>query len=661
MSAWPAEARAPEAAIGVAAPIVIVGTGPAGIHAAQELLKRDPSCPLVLYGDEPWEPYHRVRLSALLMGEIGWQALDNRLQPAPGHRVAQRHHCAVLAIDRAARTVRDAAGRVQAYGALILAVGSRPHIPDIVGVDRPGVYTFRDLSDVQRLLARRARSRRALVLGGGLLGLEAARALRRDHTEVCLVHHAPRLMNHQLDAAAAGRLQRYVTTLGIELILRDSIKEILGEARVTGARLRGGATVACDTVLLATGIRSNTQLALNAGLSVGRGIRVDDGLRSSDPHVFAVGECAEHRGRVYGLVAPCLEQAAVAAHNALGGDARYEGSLAAAQLKVVGLPIFSFGRVGDEEPATDLRSVTHADRDGRRYRKLVLHRNRLCGAIAVGGWSDSLRIQEMILANRRLWPWQLWRFRIRGRLWSDAARSVADWPAGATVCHCAGVSRGALSRALGDGCGTLEDLSARTGAGRVCGSCRPLLNQLLGAPALVATMPGRRGLLAGALLALLLGALFLGLRPIAVADSVQRPFHPEFLWTDASWKQVSGYTLLGATLLGLGFTLRKRWPRFRWGGVNAWRVAHAGLGALTLAVLLAHTGLRLGERLNFQLMTSFLALTALGAVAGLSVALERVPTRFSRWARSAGGLAHVVLTWPLPALIGFHIVSVYYF
>ncbi len=643
------------------APVVVVGAGPSGIRAVNELLRHDPQHPIVLYGDEPWEPYQRVQLTALMLGEVGLHAIHNQPRLPRAHQVVQRHHCRVLSVDRESRCVRDAADRLQPYSRLILATGSRPHVPSIPGIDRAGVYTFRNLDDVQRLIARRARSRRLVVLGGGLLGLEAARALRRAHTEVWLVHHSARLMNRQLDDEAAARLAMHVRALGIHLALDTGVREVLGDGRVTGVRLRDGRILECDTLVLATGIQPNVELGFAAGLRIGLGIRVDDHLRTSDPDIYAVGECAEHRGRVYGLVAPGLEQAAIAAHNAVGGDARYTGSQAVAQLKVLGVPVFSAGSVGEEENPAELRSVVHHGERGS-YRRLTLRRGRLAGVIAVGDWPEFPRVREALLRQRRVWPWQRNAFRRRGALWPAASTpGVADWPATAVVCNCAAVTRGALGRAVADGCQSVESLRTRTGAGQVCGSCRPLLAELVGVAAQAEPPPGRLGVLGSIAAALAVLAAFLFAAEIPVADTVQGGWQPQSLWLDGFWKQVSGYTLLALGAVASLLSLRKRWKRFTFGSFPWWRLAHVVLGTVAVAILVVHTGLRLGNHLNFLLVAAFLALTALGTLAGAVTVLERAPSPWSRRLRALSGYWHVALLWPLPALLGFHILSVYYF
>lgn len=659
----PAEiAEVADARAASVAPIVIVGAGPAGMRLAEVLIERDPRCEIVIYGDEPSTPYDRVRLSALLMGEVGWAGIAQNLRLPEVHRVIQRYHCAALGIDRAARTVRDAHGRTQKYSHLVLATGSRPRVPQIPGIRLPGVYSFRDLRDTEQLRARCVRSRRAVILGGGLLGLETARAMQRHGVEVAVVEHGTRLMSAQLDTGGAESLYAEVIRLGINVFLGYGVKEIVGTDSVQGVRLASGFDLGCDTVVVAAGIVPNVQLALDAGLSVGRGIRVDDTLRTGDPHIYAVGECAEHREKIYGFVAPGLEQAAVAANNILGIEAKYQGTIAAAQLKVVGVPVFSVGRVGEEESPTDFQNVVYTSDQSIVYRKLVLRRGRLVGAIAVGKWEEAGRAQEAITRGRRLWFWQRLRFRRYGRLWPEQeAQSVVLWPASAMVCNCAGITRGALGQALASGCNTLESLTTRTGAGRVCGSCRPLLGELVGAVSQVVLQPGRQSLAIGSVLAFMLVLWLIAWGPLPYADTVQGGFKPEVLWSDGLWKQVSGYSLVVLSLLGLLLSARKRIARIKFGEFAWWRVAHVLFGATTLVILVAHTGFSLGNNLNFMLMLSFLKLSLVGALAGAVTAMERRPTRLVKHLRTWTSTTHILLLWPLPALLGYHILSVYYF
>jgi len=645
------------------APIVVVGTGPVGIRIVQALLRRDPKTSLVIYGDEPWEPYNRVRLSLLLAGDIKEDAISNKPELPAAASVVQHHNCAVLAIDRKKRLIIDVTGRYQAYSTLILATGSRPHIPVIPGTHLAGVFTFRNMNDAQHLQARQVRSRRVVVIGGGLLGLEAARAMQRQHTEVVVIEHTSHLMNRQLDTNSAELLREHIMGMGVRVLLQESVKEIIGGYQVKGVRLRSGKEIECDTVIISTGIKPNIDLARNARLSVGRGIRVNDQMQTNDPAIYAVGECTEHRERIYGLVAPGLEQAEVAAHSILGGHSRYEGSIAATKLKVVNMPIFSMGVVNKEDFSRDLQEVIYQHRKEGIYRKLMLDRGRLVGAIATGFWDEQSRVQEVICKQRRIWPWQIRRFRHQGALWSELeSNAIHRWPAGTTICNCTGITRGELSQAMNDGCETLAAIKSCTGASTVCGSCEPLLTEMLGNQEkrqAVRASKSLLGLSVGLLLAMVVVLVF---GPIPYSPSVDVAFAWDNLWRDNLLKQVSGYTLLGLSLLGLLLSLRKRWKQFTFGDFAIWRIIHVVIGVAIIFSLLAHTGFRIGSHLNLYLMIGFIALFLLGTIAGGVVALEhRLDNVLARRLRSTFVWAHILLFWPIPVLLGFHIVKNYYF
>ncbi|MBX3607100.1 MAG: NAD(P)/FAD-dependent oxidoreductase [Piscinibacter sp.] len=642
------------------APIVIVGAGPVGVRCAQELRRRDPAVPIVVYGTEAWQPYNRVKLSSLLAGDSAWSELTDGL--ALPDDIELRLGCSVLAIDRERRTVSDSTRRVQPYADLVLATGSRPHVPDVPGIGQAHVYVFRDLDDAQALVARRARSRRTVVIGGGLLGLEAARAMQRLNTEVWVIEHGPRLLGHQLDEPGAQLLAAHARRQGLQVLTGERVKAINGHGSVTGVTLRSGERIDCDTVIVAAGIRPNVELALDAGLPIGRGVRVDDRMASADPHVFAIGECAEHRGRVYGLLAPGLEQAAVAAHSLLGGTSRYQGSLVATRLKVLDLPLFSIGEV-EVDVATAgrrLRSVDH-DADGV-HRRLVLERGRLIGALAVGPCAEMGRLQEATLAQRRIRPWQAWRFRRRGAPWGEAAAgaSVLHWPGPAIVCNCNGVTRAQLGDALAGGCRSVAELSACTRAGSVCGSCKPLLAELAGAPA--APVPTAWGLGSLAGVAALAALLFLLLPGVGYQLSVQEPLNWDRLWRDGLFKQVSGFTLLALSVAAVVLGLRKRVPRFTLGRFDLWRLVHVAIGASTLLVLLAHTGGRIGHALNMSLVLFYGGLLLLGALAAGTIAFEgRLPARAVRAWREKSVWLHILLFWPVPVLLGLHVLKTYFY
>lgn len=646
------------------APVVIVGNGPAGMRVAEELMARLPDTPLVIYGDEPYEPYNRVRLSSWLAGDLGWNDLSQPLKRPFGGKVEERLGYRVVTIDPAAKTVTDAGGRCQAYSSLVLATGSSAHVPGIPGVDLAGVFTFRNISDVNRLIARRASSHHTVVLGGGLLGLEAARGMLRNGTRVTVIDHSDRLLAMQLDEAASEHLTRDVIALGVEIRLDQGVTEILGDERVNGLRLRSGEEIRCDTLVVATGIRPNIQLARDARLHFGRGIQVDDRMRTSDPNIYAVGECCEHRGKVYGLVAPGLEQASVAAASLSQAEGTYTGSIAASRLKVVGTKVFSMGPMGANSVRNYGYSHVYKDDDKGIYRKILVHRNRIAGAIGIGEWNETVRLQTAIGSRQLIWPWQLLRFVRTGLLWpAEETRGVAAWPAGAVVCQCTGITRGAISEAIALGARGCDEVTRATGASSVCGSCKPLVEDLLGSGARRKPVDFFRTLLTFTLVALVATAIMMTMPPVPYADSVQAAWQPDVLWRDGLIKQVSGFSVLGLFAVGLLLSLRKRIRGLAQAGrYDYWRLGHLALGLLAIAALVAHTGLRTGHGLNFALMASFSAMLLLGGLTGLVIAFEhRIGGARATRLRRQSGLLHILLFWPVPLLLGWHIFKSYWF
>jgi nitrite reductase (NADH) large subunit len=646
-----------------APPVVIVGAGPAGMRAAQDILRSDPHRAVTIFGEERWQPYNRVLLTPLFAGETTVDGVYAPWRPDAGSPTVRLVNRRIVSVDRVRRRVADEYGEAHPFKTLILATGSRPHIPNIAGIDRRNVYTFRDLDDVQRLLAHVPRCRRTVVIGGGLLGLEAARGLYRRGVSTVVIEHERWLMFHQLDPAAGDLLAARIRATGVEVLTGVGVREVVAGDRIRAIRLTDGREVACDTVVVCAGIRPNVELAAGAGLPVGRGISVDDNMQTADPAIYAVGECAEHRGRIFGLVAPGLEQAGVAAHHILGGSARYEGSMAATKLKVVGVPVFSIGMVKDAEDEPWYRRAVFTQADENAYRRVLLSRGRLIGAMAVGDWPEINRLQEAVTRRRRVMPWQLRRFRRCGRLWPETdAGAVQAWPETATVCNCTGVTRGVLSSAVASGCDSIAALQAATGASTVCGSCRSLLAELVGAGEAPTPPRGARWLLWCSGLGLLVVLAVLFGTPPAYRTSVQEALPIDLLWTDKLYKQISGFTLVGLGMLAILLSARKRVRWVRFGDYASWRVLHAALGAGTLAVLLAHTGLHLGEHLNRMLMASFLAVALMGAASGGITALEcRLGAGSGARARRVVTWLHILACWPLPVLLGFHIFSVYYF
>lgn len=643
-------------------PIVIIGTGPVGMRTAYELLKRDPCSTIYLYGGEPWAPYDRVALSSVLSGSTGWSAIDSELHVPLSAHVLRFDNCPVIRIARDENKIIDCQHREQYYSKLVLATGSRPHVPVIPGIDLPGVYTFRNRDDVQKLMARRTRSRSTVVLGGGVLGIEAARAMQQQNTEVTLIEHGPRLMGGQLDEAAASIVREHLLHLGINVILSSGVKHIIGDNAVNGLQLQNGRIIHCDTVVLSAGIRPNIDLARDAGLSIGRGVRVDDQMRTSDPVIYAVGECAEHRDKIYGLVAPGIEQSAVAAHSISGGTSTYAGSVVSTSLKVVDIPVFSAGNPDTEQdrPAL-LKDVVYEDPSHRVYKKLVMQNGRLVGAIGIGDSSDNARTLEKIRNKSRLWPWQVRLFRRTGSLW-HTDESVAAWPSASIVCNCKGVSRGQLSDRIDAGCRSVEQLASSTGASSVCGSCKPLIANLLGE--ILIEKPGRltTPMFIVSVTAILMAIIVAILPAIPLSTSASLQGDYDILWRNGLLRQVTGFTLLGLSILLLLLPLRKRWKRFEFGSFINWRFAHGVIGVFLIIAMIAHTGMRLGENLNTLLVSTYIASMLIGGFAGMSTHSESyLRARYAKSLRLIANRLHIYMLWPAPALLTAHILTVYYF
>ena len=373
--------------------LVIVGAGMAAARLVREIRARCPErFALTLVGNEPHVPYDRIQLSAVLAGERDRDRLP-LLQACELQGVELRLGTAAVRIDRESRTVELADGSALAYDRLVLATGSEAVRLPLPGTALDGVVTFRDLGDVDGLIAA---SGHAVVIGGGLLGLEAAYGLRRRGLGVTLVHLMPWLMERQLDRAAGALLRQRVEALGIEVLLGAQTEAILGTERVEAVRFAGGREAPADLVVMAVGIRPMTTLARAAGLACGRGVQVDDGLATSDPRIFALGECAEHRGVGYGLVWPAYEQAEVLARRLAGEAASYPGSLVFTSLKVSGVPVWSGGEIADEAEGEPL---VLRDTGRGLYRKLLLRDGRIVGAVLVGDVADGAWYAELMRAG----------------------------------------------------------------------------------------------------------------------------------------------------------------------------------------------------------------------------------------------------------------------
>jgi len=468
--------------------LVVVGNGMAGIRAVEELLKLAPEkYEITIFGAEPRPNYNRILLSPVLAGEKRFDeiVLNSEAWYAE-HGITLHKGNEVTVIDRRARKVVARDGAEASYDRLLLATGSVPFMLPIPGAKLPGVVTFRDLWDVEAMLVAAREHRHAVVIGGGLLGLEAANGLLKQGMKVTVVHLMDSLMERQLDRAAARMLKKALEARGIQFLLEAKTAELIGKKRVQGVRLADGRELTADLVVMAVGIRPHFELAKAAGIHCEKGIVVSDTMQTYDPRVYAVGECVQHRKQSYGLVAPLFEQAKVCAnHLAELGYARYEGSVTSTKLKVTGIDLFSAGDfTGDD--GTD--EIVLQDAARGVYKKVVLDGNRIRGAVMYGDTLDGA------------WYFQLMRdatdvagFRERllfGQAHlgdaghGDIKTRVASMPDDAEICGCNGVCKGAIVKAIGDKkLFTLDEVRAHTKASSSCGSCTGLVEALLAATA----------------------------------------------------------------------------------------------------------------------------------------------------------------------------------
>jgi assimilatory nitrate reductase electron transfer subunit len=456
--------------------IVVVGNGMAGARLVDELLQRDRALSITVVGAEQQPAYNRVLLSDVLAGKRRSQDIALPERPDAVRRLGER----VTEFDRAARTVTLRSGDVLDYDALVLATGSTAVVPPVHGIAGPsgvllpGVFVFRTLDDCADIAAAAGRATRAVVVGGGLLGLEAARGLLQHGLTVDIVHGMGHLMDVQLDALGGAVLRRSVEALGVGVHLGSFASRVTGTRAVTGVGLADGRHVPGDLVVLACGVRPQVDLARAAGLVVDRGIVVDDQLSTSDPAVHALGECAQHEGQVYGLVAPAWEQAAVLAEVLTGRASSYRGSRTVARLKAMDLEVAAMGETapGLEDVGEGLEVLQWADPARHVYKKLVVRDGVVTGAVLLGDLSTAGLVTQAFDRGTRL-PSERLHLLFAGM--SDGAPAEVDDDA--VVCTCNAVTAGALRRC---GARTVPEAALATRATTGCGTCASSVAALLG-------------------------------------------------------------------------------------------------------------------------------------------------------------------------------------
>jgi nitrite reductase (NADH) large subunit len=469
--------------------LVVVGNGMAGIRAVEELLKLTPDLyDITVFGAEPHPNYNRILLSPVLAGEQTLQDIVlNDLEWYQQNNIRLHTSKKVVKIDRKAREVIADDGTREPYDRLLLATGSNPFILPLPGKDLAGVLSYRDIYDTEQMIAASSEYKDAVVIGGGLLGLEAANGLKLRGMNVTVVHVMPWLMERQLDRTAASMLQKTLEAKGLQFRLEANTEALIGDAdggkadRVKSVKLKSGEEIPAQLVVMAVGIRPNTALAESAGLHCNRGLVVNDTMQTYDPRIYAVGECVSHRGIAYGLVAPLFEQAKVCAnHLAQFGIGRYTGSFTSTKLKVTGVDLFS---AGDFTGGKDCEDIILSDPGAGVYKRLVIKEDKLIGAVMIGDTIDGawffqlLRDGTNVSAMRDRLMFGESNLGDTGHQGQNKAATMTD---SAEVCGCNGVCKGTIVKAIKDkGLFTLDEVRKHTKASSSCGSCTGLVEQIL--------------------------------------------------------------------------------------------------------------------------------------------------------------------------------------
>ncbi|SDM85784.1 nitrite reductase (NADH) large subunit [Fictibacillus solisalsi] len=459
--------------------LVLVGNGMAGVRCIEEILKmKAEAFDITIFGSEPHPNYNRILLSTVLQGDTSIQdiTLNDRAWYEKNNITLYTGET-VTSIDSDRKSVHTDLGREVEYDQLILATGSEPFMLPVPGADKEGVTAFRDIKDCETMIDAAQNYKKAIVIGGGLLGLEAARGLINLGMQVDVVHLGSQLMDRQLDGTAAALLKKELEQQGMNFLMEKQTTEIIGNKRAEGVRFSDGSVANADLVVMAVGIRPNVQLARNSGIAVNRGILVNDYLETEIPDIYAVGECAEHREMVYGLVAPLYAQGKILAERITEtGSSKYEGSVISTQLKVSGVDVFSAGHFMDDEHT---KSVKIYDEVEGVYKKIVFRDNRVIGAVMFGEIQDGPRLFKMILEKQDVSG--IPKIAVLAAPVEEAAESaVASMPENEVVCGCNGVTKGAICDAIvNQGLTSLDEVRDCTNASRSCGGCKPVVSELL--------------------------------------------------------------------------------------------------------------------------------------------------------------------------------------
>lgn len=646
--------------------LAIIGNGMVGATFCKKLIANGfhQKNNIHVFGEEPRPAYDRVRLSNYVLNRDPTRLELLSEEWYEEHKIELHTDSRVESIHPDKNEIVVGGGEIRTYDKLVFATGSSAFRPPIPGIESKGVFVYRTIEDMAAICDAAKTAKSAAVLGGGLLGLEAAQALQYLEVEtIHVVELANFLMPQQLNESASRALVDSIGDVGFELHLGNRANAISESGKGLKLELSSGSVLDVDLIVVAAGIRPRSELAKDAGIGLGGrgGIQIDNHLETDAPDIYAIGECAEHNNKIYGLAAPGFQMAGVLADRLSGSKkTTFSGADTSTRLKMLGVDVLTLGDPLQPGATTVYESekiYRHVTTDGK---------GRLSGALIVGSWAESGQVQTAIQQKRRLKQKKLKEFEATGILWSNSDNtSPTTWPDKTIICNCIQIKKGILCDAIDSGTRDVDRLCDMTGAGSVCGSCRPLIAELAGEVVSDAksTLASRLLLWISAVAIVLATIIFL-FPPLPVSESVTTSWYKiEAMWLDFVTKQITGYSLMGLSALGLVMSLRKRLKWFKLGEFLNWRAIHSAFGLISLFALFAHTGFRFGDNLNFWLMFVFVLLNLLGAFAGVIASLEVRGTGkvaiYARRLRPSLTLAHIVLFWPFPILLGFHILSVY--
>jgi nitrite reductase (NADH) large subunit len=627
--------------------LVIIGNGMVSHRLCETLIALAPDrYDITILSEEQRPAYDRVHLGEMLCGRDPDSLLLKPFRWYLEHGIDLRLGDPVVGLDLARRFVRSAHGVEVRYDKLVLATGSVARMAPIKIDDWTGILSLRTIDDVERVRAACTTATRAAVIGGGLLGLETASTLRAGGLEVTVIERGERLMGRHLDPEASALLKQRLEAMGLVVHLATEVPAILGGTSGKRVVLADGTEILVDFVVIATGARPRDNLAI-WGLEThpDGGYRVNDLLQTTDPRVFALGECAAFEGTSFGTVSPGYAMADCLARTLVRRPTRFHTPTPTVRLKIAGLPVAVAGSAPSEMTPRVVAAASGA------YRSLHLDGRHIVHATAVGRWDEWEEVEDAVRRRRAIGPAAVERFTRGESLFPRASRRSGQL----VVCSCNNVTRQAIDCAIAAGCKTVAQIAARTHATTTCGGCLPKVLQALD-PSAVAPADRRVPMvLAGV-------ASLLAVVAVACSRAALARWWPhalafwDHLWRQPLDQQITGFSLLGLLVVALGLPLRKQ---VQWipGSTATWRLVHGAVGLLILAAIVVHTGLRLGINLNRLLSVAFLELALFG---GLAAVVPAATQRQARWARALRWL-HVKLFWPGLALLGLHVLAVYYF